>query len=213
MQKRKKKNVDGLWMPNAILNLFDIDYASKVLLAHFYSFAEKGCYQSNKTLAEIFMTAPRTICKRISRMSKYLYIKCPKGYYRTIWVKIHPQISEMMEKRFNSRERGVRKTFRSDCAKSGDPTAQDRVSGLRKNVRTTNTYTNTETNTETAADLPMPACGQASRLLQERRAAARERIEQFKKRLGIGQKKPDDRMSPQEFEKRRQMIIEQLRSS
>ena len=84
---------------------------------------------------------------------------------------------------------------------------------LRQNCHTTNTYTNTETNKETAADLPMPACGQASRLLQERRAAARERIEQFKKRLGIGRKKPDDRMSPEEFERRKQMIIEQLRNS
>jgi hypothetical protein len=208
-KSKAKKKHDGLWVPNLILNLFDIDEACKMLLAHFYSFGEKGCYQSNKTLAQIFMTAPRTICKRISRLSKYLYIKCPKGYYRTIWVKVHPQVSEMMEKRFNNQEQGVRTSVRSDCAKSGDSTTQDCVSGLRKNVRTTNTYTNTETNRCTAADLPMPASGQASRLLEQRRAAAREKIEQFKKRIGIGEKR--ERMSPEEFEKRRQMIIKQLR--
>jgi len=36
---------------------------------------------------------------------------------------------------------------------------------------TTNTYTYTYTNKETADDLPMPACGQASRLLEQRRQA------------------------------------------
>ncbi len=57
----------------------------------------------------------------------------------------------------------------------------------------------------------MPACGQASRLLEERRAAAREKIEQFKKKFGSGQK--SERLSPQEFEKRKQMIIKQLREA
>jgi len=58
----------------------------------------------------------------------------------------------------------------------------------------------------------MPAGGQASRLLEKRRAAARERIEQFEKRFSIGRNKQADRMSPEEFERRKQMIIKQLRS-
>ncbi len=40
---------------------------------------------------------------------------------------------------------------------------------------TTNTYTNTETNKGTAADLPMPAGGQASRLLEQKRGAESSR--------------------------------------
>jgi hypothetical protein len=213
MQKEKKKNQDGLWLPNVILNLFDIDEGCKILLAHFYSFGEKGCYQSNKTLAQIFMISVRTICNRIARLNKYLYIKCPKGYYRTIWVKSHPQVSEFMKQRFNNQQQGVRKNLRSHYAKSGDSTTQDRVFRPRKNLRTTNTYTNTETNKETAADLPLPACGQSSRLLQEREKQALAKIEAFKKKFGIGQKKSTERLSPEEFEKRKQMIKKQLREA
>ncbi len=213
MQKEKKKNQDGLWLPNVILNLFDIDDSCKLLLAHFYSFGEKGCYQSNKTLAQIFMATARTITRRISRLEKYLHIKNPKGYYRTIWVKSHPQVSEIMRQRFNNQQRGVRQNCRSEYDKSGNSTATKPVFRLRQNCRTTNTYTNTETNKGTAADLPMPAGGQSSRLLQKREKTALAKIEAFKKKFGIGQRKSTERLLPQEFERRKQMIIKQLREA
>ncbi len=209
--KKKNKNGGGLWLPNEILNLFDIDESCKMLLAHFYSFGTKGCYQSNKTLAQIFMTTARTITRRISKIEKYLYLKNPKGYYRTIWVRFHPKVSEIRPERFNNQQQGVRQDCRTQYDKSGKSTTTKPVFRPRQNCLTTNTYTNTETNTGTAADLPMPAGGQASRLLEQRRAAARQKIEQFKKRFGSGQK--SERLSPEEFEKRRQMIIKQLRSS
>ncbi len=207
---KRRKNQEGLWVPNEILNLFDIDWRCKMLLAHFYSFGAKGCYQSNKTLAQIFMTTARTIARRLVNLKKYIYVKKPKGYYRTIWVRFHPEVSKIGPERINNPKKGVRQDCHTEYDKSGKSTTTKPVLRLRQNCHTTNTYTNTKTNKETAADLPMPAGGQASRLLQERRAAAREKIEQFKKRFSNGSK--SERMSPEEFEKRRQMIIKQLRS-
>ena len=97
MQKSQKKNHEGLWVPNEILNLFDVDEACRLLLAHFYSFGAKGCYQSNKTLAEIFMTSECTISRRIKKLAKYIFIKNPMDYYRTIWARLHPQVSEAIK--------------------------------------------------------------------------------------------------------------------
>ncbi len=213
MHKRKnnKKNNDGLWVPNEILNLFALDEGCKLLLAHFYSFAAKGCYQSNKTLATIFMTTPRTIARRVANLKGHIYVKNPKGYYRTIWVRFHPEVSKIRPERINNQQQGVRQDCHSHYDKTGKSTTTKPVFRLRQNCRTTNTYTNTKTNTETAADLPMPAGGQASRLLEQRRAAALSKVEQFKKRFGVGQK--SERMSPQEFEQRKQMIIKQLRNT
>jgi len=217
---KRKENHNGLWVPNEILNLVDIDDGCKMLLAHFYSFATKGCYQSNKTLATIFMKSEYTISRRIKKLSKYIVIKNPKGYYRTIWTRLHPQVSKAIEIHRKSKEVSgqnmsspLRQNCRTDLVKSLQSSSAKSPVSLQQNCVTTNTETNTKTNTETAADLPLPAGGQASRLLEQRRAAAQDRIEQFKKRFGIGKKRAADRMSPQEFESRRQMIIKQLREA
>jgi len=50
---RTKPKERYLAIPYHILNLGGIALAQKVLLSHIYSFAAKGCRQSNKTLAEI----------------------------------------------------------------------------------------------------------------------------------------------------------------
>ena len=220
-KKKKKKEYDGLWMPNAILNIYGLDAGCKMLLAHFYNFGTKGCYQSNKTLAEIFMTSECTISRRIKKLSEYILIKNPKGYYRTVWVKIHPQVNESIkiynkEKNKSNRISGQNESasLRLNClsqfSKSSQSSMAKSVVSLRQNCLTTNKEINKETSKERAADLPMPAGGQASRLLEERKPAAAAKIEQFKKRFGIGQRK--ERMSPQEFESRRRMIIKQLRN-
>ena len=114
-----------------------------------------------------------------------------------------------MKKRFNNQQQGVRKTFRTDYERPGGSTTKNDVFGLRKKLRTTNTYTNTETNKETAADLPLPAGGQASRLLENRKANLSATIKQLKRSFG---RDKAERLSPEEFEKRRQMIIRQLRN-
>lgn len=81
-----------LKIPYFILNLRGIGLCQKILLAHIYSFGQKGCYQSNKILAEIFMVSPNTISRWIAHVRKYLYVKNPKGYYRTMWAKAHPDV-------------------------------------------------------------------------------------------------------------------------
>ena len=63
----------SLEIPNHILNLRSVGLTEKVLLAHFYSFSSKGCWQSNATLAEMFMTSPSSIS-------------------RSIWARSHPQV-------------------------------------------------------------------------------------------------------------------------
>jgi hypothetical protein len=82
MELKKSSKQAGLWIPNSILNIAGINAGEKMLLAHFYSFGAKGCWQSNKTLAEIFMTTERTVSSWISRIRRHLCVKNPKGYYR-----------------------------------------------------------------------------------------------------------------------------------
>ncbi|RKY24114.1 MAG: hypothetical protein DRP62_04505, partial [Planctomycetota bacterium] len=64
-----------LAIPYHILNLSDIGLCQKVLLAHIYSFGQKGCWQSNKTLAEIFMVSAKTTSRWISTIHKHIYIR------------------------------------------------------------------------------------------------------------------------------------------
>jgi len=84
---KKTQQEPYLKIPYRIFNITKLGPAEKMLLAHIYSFGEKGCWQSNKTLAEMFMTSPATIRRWLGRIKKYLYVKNPKGYYRTLWVK------------------------------------------------------------------------------------------------------------------------------
>lgn len=76
-----------LKLPYKLLSLPQIGLPEKVLLAHIYSFGAKGCWQSNQTLAEIFMVHPRSIKRWLAAIRKFLIIKNGKGYYRTIWAK------------------------------------------------------------------------------------------------------------------------------
>lgn len=59
-----------LKIPYHILNIPEIGLPEKVLLAHFYSFGKKGCWQSNATLAKMFMTTRRTIGRWIGNIQK-----------------------------------------------------------------------------------------------------------------------------------------------
>jgi len=151
-----------------------------MLPAHFCSFGEKGCWQSNRTLGENFMTTGRTISRMIGNLKKYIWVKKPKGYYRTIWVKFHPDLSFL-----NSRNE-----HRQNCPTELDKT---RISSRTKpavrpgqNCPTTYTHTNKENYKETAVDLPMPASGQASQLLIERKAKMMADIGAFKRQFGNG---------------------------
>jgi hypothetical protein len=197
--KKPKKRAEGLWIPNPIRNIPPsvLDHLGKQVFAHIYSFGAKGCYQSNDTIAQIFMVSPRTIGRRMAAITKanLVYVKCPKGYYRTFWAKSHPDVQTAARLWYRNKEipkcelkTGPKTSapLRQDCPthldKTGKVTATNSVFRLGQNCPTTYTETVTETVKETiAADLPLPAGGQASQLLEDRKAEAISQIEQLKK--------------------------------
>ena len=190
-----------LAIPYQILNLCDIGLCQKVLLAHIYSFGVKGCYQSNKTLSKVFMVSPDTISRWISELRGYIYIKSPKGYYRTIWAKSHQQVQEAARSHYKAKQ--TPKAGRSQNTDHGKNTVDPRQKctsdcgksaiGLRQNCGTTNNNTNKETNKDTTPLSQM-----------------QEQIEQFKKSFGMGKKPSRVRLNPEQFEQRRGQMIKAL---
>jgi len=89
----KKQKESYLKIPAHILNLSQISPREKMLLAHIYSVGAKGCWQSNQTLAQIYMVSQRTIERWLSVIKKFIYVYNGKGYYRTIWAKSHLQVA------------------------------------------------------------------------------------------------------------------------
>ena len=172
MAAKQKPRELYLKLPYHILNLRGLGLSEKMLLAHIYSFGDKGCWQSNKTLADIFMVSPRTISIWISNLAKadLIWKKSPKGYYRTLWARSHPEVREATKLWYrNQRIPNPDGAVKSDCAKSyidqrKNMHSQCAKSGIRlcKNLRTTNKKTKKETIAETiASSSPLPADGQA----------------------------------------------------
>ena len=146
--KKKKARQEGLWIPNSILNLPELNWGEKVLLAQFYSFGIKGCWKSNKTLAEEFMTSKQTISRMISRLKKYIRIKNPKGYYRTIWVKSHPKVKDFIP----GKEFEVNQKCASGLVKNDNSTSSKQAIGPNQKCATTYTYTNKDNNNSHAQE-------------------------------------------------------------
>jgi hypothetical protein len=203
-----------LKIPYHILNIENLNLLEKVLLAHFYSFGKKGCWQSNATLAKIFMTSPSTISRWISKIKEYIYIKCPKGYYRTIWAKSHPEVRESVRLFYRDREisksaldnRSINEQDHtrkcvSDCSKS--------AIRLKQKCATTNNTTIKDTTVKTIAPPALlPAGGQAPAALQQRSEAAKRKIDRFGKRFGkAGRSK---KLSAEDEQKRRLYLNKQL---
>jgi len=204
MKEQKKQKEPYLKIPAHILNLAQTGLCGKVLLAHIYSFGTKGCWQSNKTLAELFMVSADTISRWIAKIKPFIYLKNSKGYYRTLWAKSHPDVIESGKDAEGPRQNG---SF--DLAKS--------AIRLRQNCRTTNNHTITEDYKRTmASPSPLPACGQApatcppsAATLQYRRQAAAAEIEKFKKYFGRADRlKP---LTPQQFEQRKAQQLAALK--
>ena len=217
--KKKPKEL-YLKIPYHILNIPGLGLCEKVLLAHIYSFGEKGCWQSNATLAKIFMVCPRTISLWIAKLarSNLIQTKSPKGYYRTIWAKSHPKVSEASALWYRKKqvpnpdkETAIHRAkscaldsnnLRGQCANSGDRPG--------KILRTTNNKTIKETISKTTAPpAPLPAGGQASAVLTERKSAAVRSIDEFKKQFGTG-KRSCQPLSDKEFEGHRQTQLKAL---
>lgn len=201
-----------LAIPYHILNLRGIGLCQKVLLAHIYSFNQKGCYQSNKTLADIFMVSPGTISRWIADVKTHLYTKNPKGYYRTMWAKAHPEVQAAVVRWHKSDKACPVHSGKSEqhvMQKSDRDFGKSKI-GLTQRCETTNNNTNKETNKETTAPLPpMPAGGQAAAVLTDRKRQSLTEIEKFKRSFG----RTGPRLTKEQFEQRRQKIIKALRTS
>jgi len=206
-----------LKIPYHILNIRDLGLAEKVLLAHIYSFGKKGCWQSNETLAKVFMTTPRTVRRWLAKIVEAgcVQIKSPKGYYRTIWARSHQDVRSMPERHYRGRD--VSRT--SSTKKQASPLKVDNNDlqhgqkwpselakhGFRHGQKcpTTNNKTIKETiGNTTAPPSPLLPKG-APAVLVERRCADVRRIEDFKRDFGVARKdrKP---LSAEQAEQRRQ---------
>jgi len=189
-----KKQVEPyLKIPDHILSIRDLAPGEKMLLAHICSFGVKGCWQSNQTLAEIFMTSPPTITRWLRRIRAYTYIRNGKGYYRTIWAK------EVFKNEQGPAQNGI-----SDLIKS------DRRVGQIRSTTINNTIT--ENNERTiVSPTPTPAGGQASATLEHRRGVSAEGLEKFKAHFGRAAVSWTP-LSQEQFEKRRAEQLAALRN-
>jgi len=129
MSETKNQKQFYLKIPYEILNLTGIGLCEKVLLAHIYSFGAKGCWQSNKTLAEIFMTSERSIRRWLVAIKAFLLVKNPKGYYRTVWARSHPEVTSPGHAEWDNTD----KPYPLPLAKNGRHVGQKRSSESAKN--------------------------------------------------------------------------------
>jgi len=210
-KRQKKRTEPYLKIPNHILSLAKLRSLDKMLLAHFYSFGSRGCWQSNATLAKIFMVSPATITRSIAllRNAQLVGISSPKGRYRTIWASTHPDVRA-------ARQGHRRKTCR-DVNQNDEHVNQNAHVKLSKTAvrvshrcSTTNNITITENNNRTTATPPpLPAGGQASALLDDRKGRRLAGLEALKRRLKLA-RAPRTVMSAEEFEQRRQKQMQAL---
>ena len=208
-------------MPNHILNIEGLGKGPKMLLAHIFSFGRKGCWQSNETLGKMFFCAPRTISMWIAKLKKGSYILWlhPKGYYRTLWAKSHPDVKGSDKLSYRDGEISKRKIISgqtdsvplrnklpSECADNCAVSAQKPVIPLRKKLlHTNNTIKKDKTKDNTATPTPLPAGGQTPALLEDRKAETVAYIEQQKKSFGLSARRRNTpELTAAERERRRQ---------
>ena len=204
-----------LKIPYHILNIETLDLREKVLLAHIYSFGQKGCWQSNATLAKIFMTSPRTIKRWLAKIIRagLVQIKSPKGYYRTIWAKSHPEVRAAAVLYYRGKKIDARQD--QNC-----PTGRDKIDPVSRPNRvlspgrdcpaTNNTTIKDTTGKTIAPPAPLPPGGQAPAALEQRNEAAYRKIEQLGKNFGKARTSP--KLSADQDEKRRQQLQRQVKA-
>jgi hypothetical protein len=164
------------------------------------------------------MVKERTITRWVEKLDNHIHIKSPKGYYRTMWAKCHPDVKSAV--RLHYRGKQIPKTgsgaVGQKCPSGVDKPVQvsrtDEGFRLGQGCPTTNKETNKETIRKTkAVGLPLPAGGQSSQLLEDRNAQVLSDVEHLKKRFGRSGRAA--KLSPDEFEKKRQRQIRALRAS
>ncbi|MCK4291644.1 MAG: hypothetical protein KAY65_00490 [Planctomycetes bacterium] len=211
MEKNKKKTTERyIRLTYDILAIRGIGLGEKTLLALIHSFGAKGCYQKNETLAKQFRLSPSTISRMIRRIRKYIYIKNPKGYYRTMWSRSHQDVREALANMPKSAKDGKPPgpggggtaesgpQLRQNCSGQLSRTAQDpaqKCSGhcvksairVKHKRRTYNNKSNREINKDTTASAsPLPAGGQAPPMLTAQKQADAAEIKKFKATFGNG---------------------------
>ncbi|MCP4614104.1 MAG: helix-turn-helix domain-containing protein [Planctomycetes bacterium] len=220
-ESEKPKKEGGLWIPNRIRSISRsvLGDSEKMLLAEIYSFGDKGFYKSNETIAKEYMASERTVSRWVTRIitGEFVYVKNPKGYYRTLWAKLHPSVQEAAKLWYRNKEipktdcKPVRQNCLTKLDKISEVTATNSVSRLSQKCPSTYKKTNTETNKRiNAGDLPLPAGGQTSQLLEDRKAGVVVQVEKLKKSFGSDRGRRTPELTAAEHEQRRQAQLKAL---
>ncbi|MGD8785985.1 MAG: helix-turn-helix domain-containing protein [Phycisphaerales bacterium] len=226
-----KKNKTGqkelyLKVPYHILCNNKIGPREQLLLAHIHSFGRKGCWQSNETLGKMFNIGERTVSRKVKELKKAgcIFWVHPKGRYRTIWAKSHPDVKAAQSLLYMGNEINkkaiitgqakhilLRQNCQGGIDKTDVPTATKQCIQVRQNCLHTNNTTIKDTTVETiATPSPLPAGGQAPALLAEKKKAVQKDVEQFKANFGKPKGRTSPKLTEQEFEDKRQAQIRQL---
>lgn len=133
---KKKSGNFGLWIPQRVLQMSFLSGDEKLYYAHIFSFAERGCWQTDEQIGKALGHGERSIQRYGANCRKAGLLKLTKkrSKYRRIWAKDHPKYVKWRK----TQALLLRQKRRSRATK---------VSELqRQNRPTTNTYTNTGTN-------------------------------------------------------------------
>lgn len=180
----KKSRKLGLWIPRAVQTLPFLSAAEKLLYAYMYSFAERGCWQTDQQIGEALGCCGRTVRRYLANCKKAGLLKVigEGSKHRRIWAKDNP--------RFKADQKIWAKEHGQSCPGT---------------IKGTNKSTNKE-----RGGSPSPAKGQAHapRTKEEQLEAhgAKEQatasIERVKHHLGRGRRTPE--LTPAQREESRQ---------
>lgn len=95
------------------------------------------------------------------------------------------------------------------CAENCEATAQKPVVPLRKKLLHTNNTTKKDTIKDTATPAPLPAAGQASALLDDRKKESQAKLEQLKQTFGFDKRRAS-KPTPEQFEQNRRRQLKVL---
>jgi hypothetical protein len=182
-QEMKKVKEPYLKIPDHILSVPGLGPGEKMLLAHIYSFGARGCWQSNKTLAQIFLTSERTISRWLAGIKAFVIARSPKGYYRTVWVKSHPDVRILPCANLNKTE----KHYPVHSVRNGEHARQKlspdfAKNGFRPRQYCPTTINNTITenyNRTIASPPPLSGLGRTSATLAFRNESAKAAVKEF----------------------------------
>ncbi len=204
MSKKIKPDEKFLIIPYCILNLPGLSLPEKCLLARIHSFKAKGCYESNQRLAEVFMVSVPTVKRWMQKVlrSGQVYVKSGKGYYRTIWSKLHPEVQQATKLWYRKHEIPKVDCIKSgpvnrtkDIASTGSDSSHNRLksepgTGSKPDIRlerkraTINNMDKKKTIKGTAPPSPLLARGQAQAVLKQRQEQQQVSTKKFMTNFG-----------------------------